>query len=99
MIVFIVLVTLLILYIVYENHTRNKELLKYAPTDALTALYKKETTEQLTDELLSEAEIGHVGEGDSYHVEGNTMLTTPEAVSYTHLWIFNIRISIFSHII
>ena len=25
-----------------------------------------------------EAEIGHVGEGDSYHVEGNTMLTTPE---------------------
>ena len=22
--------------------------------------------------------IGHVGEGDSYHVEGNTMLTTPE---------------------
>ena len=39
MIVFIVLVTLLILYIVYENHTRNKELLKYAQTDALTGLY------------------------------------------------------------
>ena len=35
MIVFIVLVTLLILYIVYENHTRNKELLKYAQTDEL----------------------------------------------------------------
>lgn len=56
MIVFIVLVTLLILYIVYENHTRNKELLKYAQTDALTGLYNKETTEQLTDELLSEDE-------------------------------------------
>lgn len=48
--------TLLILYIVYENHTRNKELLKYAQTDALTGLYNKETTEQLTDELLSEDE-------------------------------------------
>lgn len=35
MIIFIVLVTLLILYIVYENHTRNKELLKYAQTDEL----------------------------------------------------------------
>lgn len=56
MIVFIVLVILLILYIVYENHTRNKELLKYAQTDALTGLYNKETTEQLTDELLSEDE-------------------------------------------
>lgn len=56
MIIFIVLVTLLILYIVYENHTRNKELLKYAQTDALTGLYNKETTEQLTDELLSEDE-------------------------------------------
>ena len=51
-----ILVTLLILYIVYENHTRNKELLKYAQTDALTGLYNKETTEQLTDELLSEDE-------------------------------------------
>lgn len=44
------------MYIVYENHTRNKELLKYAQTDALTGLYNKETTEQLTDELLSEDE-------------------------------------------
>ena len=42
MIVFIVLVTLLILYIVYENHTRNKELLKYAQTDALTGLYNND---------------------------------------------------------
>ena len=33
-----------------------KELLKYAQTDALTGLYNKETTEQLTDELLSEDE-------------------------------------------
>ena len=60
MIVFIILVTLLIMYIVYENHTRNKELLKYAQTDALTGLYNKETTERLTDELLSE-------DGNKFH--------------------------------
>lgn len=53
MIAFTVLVILLILYIVYENHVRNKELLRYAQTDALTGLYNKETTKLLTDELLS----------------------------------------------
>lgn len=58
MIAFTILVILLILYIVYENHIRNKELLKYAQTDALTGLYNKETTKLLTDELLSKDKEG-----------------------------------------
>lgn len=52
MIVFTIFVILLILYIVYENHRQNKELIKYAQTDALTGLYNKETTKIQTDELL-----------------------------------------------
>lgn len=52
MVVFTILVIMLILYIVYENHSRNKELIKYAQTDALTGLYNKETTKLQTDELL-----------------------------------------------
>ena len=52
MIVFTIFVILLILYIVYENHRQNKELIKYAQTDALTGLYNRETTKIQTDELL-----------------------------------------------
>jgi fructose-bisphosphate aldolase class II len=45
-----------------ENVAKTKEIVAYAHERNVTV----------------EAEIGHVGEGDSYHVEGNTMLTTPE---------------------
>lgn len=45
-----------------ENVAKTKEIVAYAHERNVTV----------------EAEIGHVGEGNSYHVEGNTMLTTPE---------------------
>ena len=45
-----------------ENVAKTKEIVAYAHERNVTV----------------EAEIGHVGEGDSYHVEGNTMLTTAE---------------------
>ena len=45
-----------------ENVAKTKEIVAYAHERNVTV----------------EAEIGHVGEGDSYHVEGNTMLTTSE---------------------
>lgn len=59
MIVFTIFVLLLILYIVYENHRQNKELIKYAQTDALTGLNNKETTKLRTDELLSDSKGTH----------------------------------------
>ena len=49
-------------YPIEENVAKTKEIVAYAHERNVTV----------------EAEIGHVGEGDSYHVEGNTMLTTPE---------------------
>ena len=49
-------------YPIEENVAKTKEIVAYAHERNVTV----------------EAEIGHVGEGDSYHVEGNTMLTTSE---------------------
>ena len=45
-----------------KNVAKTKEIVAYAHERNVTV----------------EAEIGHVGEGDSYHVEGNTIFTTPE---------------------